>query len=479
MLFNSYEYIFLFLPIVLSVYFMLNKQKLLILSKCWLIFASIFFYGFLTPKYIPILLGSIFINFAIGSTLYANTKLNKKLLLFIGILINIVCLGYFKYTDFFISTINSIFNLHINLLHIILPLGISFYTFQQIAYLVDSYQGKTKEYDFLTYALFVCFFPQLVAGPIVHHSEIIPQFNFLKNKLFNYKNFLSGLGLFSIGLFKKVLIADTLAKYASLGFDANSHLSILESWITIFSYTFQIYYDFSGYTDMAIGVGRMFNIELPQNFDNPYIAKNIQEFWKRWHMTLSRFLKDYIYIPLGGNRKSNIRTYINLFIVFLICGFWHGASWMFILWGIVQGIAIVINRIWQKLNISLPKYVSWTITFLFVSLSWVLFRAQNINVAKNIYKSALGFYGFAIPKIHCGLIRYEPIISNISDKWETLSIFICPFLIIMIFYTFIHSKLKVIKPNIYYSGVIAVFLFLSLMCIIQPKYQSPFIYFNF
>lgn len=479
MLFNSFEYILIFLPVVLVCYFVLNKQKLLILSKCWLIFASIFFYGFLTPKYIPILLGSIFINFAIGSTLYSNTKLNKKILLFVGISINVLCLCYFKYMDFFITNVNYILKTHIDLLHITLPLGISFYTFQQIAYLVDSYQGKTKEYDFLSYTIFVSFFPQLVAGPIVHHQEIIPQFNSLKNKFLNYKNVLSGLGLFAIGLFKKVIIADTLAKYASLGFDVHTHLSILEAWIIIFSYTFQIYYDFSGYSDMAIGVGKMFNIELPQNFNNPYIAKDIQEFWRRWHITLSRFLKDYVYIPLGGNRKGNIRTYANLFSVFLICGFWHGASWMFVLWGIIHGLAIIINRIWQKFNIVMPKYLSWAITFLFISLSWVIFRAPNIHIAKNIYKSALGGYGFAIPHIYGEIIKYKPAISNISDNWETLSLFICPFLVIIIFCNYLHNKFKIIKPNAYYALAIATILFLSLICIIQPKYQSPFIYFNF
>src|SRR5574344_1675498 len=309
MLFNSIEYIFLFVPFVLIIYLFLNKKHLIVLSKCWLILASFFFYGYLTPKYIPLLIFSIFINFAVGSALNTNLKTNKQLVFIIGIIINLLFLGYFKYMNFFIQNINSVFHSHLTLLHIILPLGISFFTFQQIAYLCDSYEGKAKEYDFLNYTLFIVFFPQLVAGPIVHHGEMIPQFNSLKNKFINWQNLSKGLFLFLIGLFKKVIIADTLAKWATLGFESNSALSFFEAWTTILSYTFQIYYDFSGYTDMALGVALMFNIKLPQNFNNPYKSIDIEDFWRRWHMTLSKFLKNYVYIPLGGNSRVPVRIY--------------------------------------------------------------------------------------------------------------------------------------------------------------------------
>lgn len=478
MLFNSVEYIIFFVPIVLIIYFFLNKNKLIDVAKCWLVFASLFFYGYITPKYIPILLFSVFFNFALATALTSTTKINKKFLFIFGTVVNLLVLGYFKYTDFFISNVNLIFNTNYNLLHIVLPLGISFFTFQQIAYLSDSYQGKTKEYDFLSYALFIVFFPQLVAGPIVHHSEMMPQFSALRNNFLNWKNLSRGLFLFLVGLFKKVIIADTLAKWATIGFDTNTSLSVLEAWITMLSYTFQIYYDFSGYTDMALGIALMFNIKLPQNFNNPYCAIDIQDFWRRWHMTLSRFLKDYIYIPLGGNRKGKLRTYVNLFLVFLICGFWHGASWLFVLWGAIHGIASIINRLWQKTNIILPKYISWLITFLFVNFAWVLFRAQTLERAGEIYKSALNLNAFSIPKIYGETIQFCPQVSSIQF-WDTISLFLAPVLIAVVFIKFFHNIPKNLKTNNFYMTLFVVLFMLCMFKILSPNYTSPFIYFNF
>jgi len=478
MLFNSPEFLLLFLPIVLIVYFLLNKKHLVSAANCWLIISSLFFYGYLTPKYVPILLFSVFFNYVWGGILNSKNKLNKKAVLIFGIVANLLVLGYFKYMDFFIQNINSAFNAHLDLLHIALPLGISFFTFQQIAYLCDSYEGKTKEYDFLNYTLFVVFFPQLVAGPIVHHKEMMPQFANVRNKYVNWQNISQGLLLFLVGLFKKVIIADTLAKWATMGFEADSALSVLEAWITMLSYTFQIYYDFSGYTDMALGLGLMFNIKIPQNFNNPYIALDIQDFWRRWHMTLSRFLKDYIYIPLGGNRLGAFRTYLNLFLVFLICGFWHGASWMFVIWGVLHGLASIINRLWQKTKIELPKWMSWLITFLFVNLAWVFFRAPNMEVVKNIYKSAFGFNGFSVPKIYGVDINFSPQVSSISS-WETISLVMIPLLAILIFVKALHLVPKNLKPTFAYSVFIALMFTFVIIRILSPQYDSPFIYFNF
>ncbi len=304
MLFNTFEFIFIFLPLTLIIYFLLNKFKLVKIATAWLVLASLFYYSYWKLDYLPIILASMIFNYAIGSTLSNETKLkiNRRLLLIFGILGNVFLLAYFKYFDFVLYNLNLIFHQNFNYSNLLLPLAISFFTFQQIAYIVDSYEGKTKEYDFLTYALFVTFFPQLIAGPIVHHKEMIPQFENLRNRIVNYKNMSIGLLLFAIGLFKKVIIADFLSHIALTGFENAVNLSFVESWFTIFSYTFQIFYDFSGYTDMARGIGYMFNIELPQNFNNPYISVDIQEFWRKWHITLSRFLRDYIYIPLGGNR---------------------------------------------------------------------------------------------------------------------------------------------------------------------------------
>ena len=249
-----------------------------------------------------------------------------------------------------------------------MPLAISFFTFQQIAYIVDIYKKKIKSPDFLTYTLFITFFPRLMQGPITRGEEMLPQFLSLRTKVINWKNLSLGLFLLTVGLFKKVVFADMLSKWAVAGLSQIDSLTMIESWITVLSYTFQIYFDFSGYTDMAIGIALMFNINVPQNFNNPYIALDIQDFWRRWHITLSRCLKDYVYIPLGGNRKGTFRTYCNIFWVFLICGIWHGASWTYIVWGIMHGIASIINRLYKLLNIEMPKFAAWLITFVFVNV---------------------------------------------------------------------------------------------------------------
>lgn len=482
MLFNSLEYILLFVPIVLCIYFFLTKKHLIVGANIWLIAASLFFYGYLNPRYLlPLILSSILFNFAVGSGLNNfrfKSKIGKKALLTFGIVCNLVLLCYFKYMDFFIGNVNALFHSNLSLLHIALPLGISFFTFTQSTYLCDSYYGKTKEYDFLNYALFVSFFPHLVAGPIIHHSEMMPQFERLKNKFINWRNLSEGLFLFLIGLFKKAIIADTLAKWASMGFDSMSPLSCLEALVSILSYSFQIYYDFSGYTDMALGVAKMFNIDLPQNFNNPYIAIDIQDFWRRWHMTLSRFLRDYLYFPLGGNRKGNIRTYINIMIVFFICGLWHGASWMFIIWGLLHGAASSINRLWQRTNIEFPHWLSWLITFGFINFTWIFFRSENLSVAKNMIKSVLGFNGFSIPKIYGATVAYIPQISDIKN-WDTVSLFLAPMLIFVIFIKFFHQIPKNLKPNVCYSIFIVILFIITLFKISSPEYSSAFIYYNF
>ncbi|MFA7092700.1 MAG: MBOAT family O-acyltransferase, partial [Arcobacteraceae bacterium] len=349
MLFNSYEFIFAFLPLSFFIYFYLLNKRLIVGAKGFLVFASLFFYSWWNVAYLPLILISMLFNYIVGnslnkkihgannqdknhvqSTQVIKTKVSSKTLLIVGIIANLSLLGYFKYADFFIENVNVISGVNIQPLNLLLPLAISFFTFQQIAYLVDSYRGETKEYDFLNYALFVTFFPQLIAGPIVHHKEMMPQFASTYNLVKKYKNIALGLFIFSIGLFKKVVIADTFAVWATAGFDHAQTLNLVEAWATSLSYTFQLYFDFSGYTDMAIGAALLFNIKLPINFNSPYKAQNIQDFWRRWHITLSRFLRDYVYIPLGGNKQSSFRTYSNLLATFVIGGLWHGAGWTFI-----------------------------------------------------------------------------------------------------------------------------------------------------
>lgn len=424
MLFNSYEFIFFFLPVTFFVYFWLNKKRLTQASKAWMIFTSLFFYSWWNIIYLPLILASILFNFTIGSTitkintLQASTKISSKKILAFGIISNLLLLGYFKYMDFFITNINILSSTHWDLMNIVLPLGISFFTFTQIAYLVDAYRGEVKEMDYLNYTLFVTFFPHLLAGPILHHKEMMPQFDSLKSKVINYRNISAGIFLFSIGLFKKVVIADTFAQWANAGFETTQALNLFEAWATSLSYTFQLYFDFSGYTDMALAVALMFNIKLPINFNSPYKALNIQDFWRRWHITLSRFLRDYIYIPLGGNRNGELHTYSNLFTVFLIGGLWHGASWMFIAWGALHGIAIVLHRAWQQVGLKMNTLLAWFITFNFINITWIFFRAKNWSQANNILNGMIGNNGIVLPITsfnHWLSIKIPTL--NLNDAW--------------------------------------------------------------
>jgi alginate O-acetyltransferase complex protein AlgI len=394
MLFNSYEFIFIFLPVTFFIYFYLNKKKITGIAKAWLFLSSLFFYSWWSINYLPIILGSVLFNYFVGRSLCLSSDLEKicggfyrKSVLIFGIVLNLSLLGYFKYVDFFIENVNFVFSSQASLLNLALPLGISFFTFQQIAYLVDSFRKESASCDFLNYAVFVTFFPQLIAGPIVRFSEMMPQYNNPRNKIINFKNISVGLFIFAIGLFKKVILADTFSLWATSGFDAGRMLSFFEAWVTSLSYSLQLYFDFSGYADMAIGLALLFNIKLAANFNSPYKALNIQDFWRRWHMTLSRFLKDYVYIPLGGNRGSNYRTYSNLLATFIVGGIWHGAGWTFVFWGFLHGAAIVINRIWRLTSVKLPAVVAWFITFNFVNIAWIFFRANEWSDAVKILTS--------------------------------------------------------------------------------------------
>jgi len=388
MLFNSYEFIFMFLPAAFAVYFLLNKTRLSAVSSAFLTLASLFFYSWWNVRYLPLLLFSIVFNYFMGRLLYAR---RSKALLAFGIAVNVLLLGYFKYADFAISTVNAAFGSSLPLLSVTLPLAISFYTFQQIAYLVDSYRGETRKYGILDYSLFVSFFPQLIAGPIVYHNDMMPQFRDEAAKRIRLENVAKGLYIFFIGLFKKTVIADSLAVYANRGFDVAQQLSFVQGWITSLSYTFQLYFDFSGYCDMAIGAALLFNIRLPVNFMSPYKATNIQDFWRRWHATLGQFLTKYLYIPLGGSRKGAVRTCANLMIVFLVSGIWHGAGWTFVFWGCLHGAAMVVHRLWKNAGLRLPPALGWLVTFLFVTCSWVFFRAATWQDAWKVLKAMFAF----------------------------------------------------------------------------------------
>ena len=395
MLFNSYVFIFLFLPITFIVFFLLGKYAPKRVATLWLVLASFFFYGWWDYTYVPLLSGSIVFNYLVGRKL-ENRPGHKPWLVF-GIVCNILLLGYFKYTDFFLTTLNELAGTSFDLLHIILPLGISFFTFTQTAYLVDAYRGEAKNESFLTYCEFVTIFPHLIAGPIINHKKMIPQFIADKTFQINYHNVAAGITLFAMGLFKKVIIADMLSPWVKDVFTDTSTLTFLEAWIGAIAYTFQLYFDFSGYSEMAIGLGLMFNLELPVNFNSPYQATSIIDFWRRWHITLGEWVKEYLYIPMGGNRQGECKKMRNLFFSMLLIGLWHGAGWTFVLWGGLHGLFLMINHQWRRLNINLPKLFCWTLTFLCVVICWVLFRAESFTDAWNVLKAMINISNIALP----------------------------------------------------------------------------------
>jgi len=391
MLFNSLEYIFIFLPVTATMYFLLQSTKGEYASRVWLVFASLAFYSVWGFAFLPVLLTSILTNYLLGAALITipSGKLLRKGVLFAGITFNVSLLGYYKYANFIVDTLNDATGAGLALKEIGLPLALSFVTFQKIAYLVDCYRGFATRYNFINYALFATFFPQLIAGPIVHHREIIPQFEDPTRRRVDWKNIEVGIAVFSLGLAKKLLVADQLAVWANAGFASADTLTFADAWCTSLSYTFQLYFDFSGYVDMAIGSALIFNIRLPINFHSPYKSVDIQDFWRRWHITLGAFLRDYIYIPLGGNQRGKARLYVNLFLTFVIGGIWHGAGWMFIIWGALHGAALVIHRMWKGAGLALPSFVAWLVTFNFVNVTWVFFRAENMDSALNILKGMI------------------------------------------------------------------------------------------
>ncbi len=414
MLFNSNEFLFLFLPIVFLGYIYLLKFSTHKQTLVWLVLSSLFFYGWWEPAYLLLICLSIIINYTIGKYIHPSSsqfswKFRKGLLI-LGIAVNLSSIIWFKYASFFANNIDSLFQTNINLHSIVLPLAISFFTFQQIAYLVDSYRGETHSHDFLHYTLFVTFFPQLIAGPIVNHKEMLPQLLKYQSKLVNYGNLSVGLTLLSIGLFKKIIIADGVAVHANAVFDSAESgyvLTLLEAWTGAIAYTLQLYFDFSGYSDMALGLARMFGICLPLNFYSPYRAGSIIDFWRRWHITLSRFLREYLYYSLGGNKHGLFRRYLNLFITMLLGGLWHGAAWTFVFWGMLHGLYLIINHAWRNVRARLPqsglvfaKLESWAyhvITFIAVVVGWVYFRAESLEVANSIIMGMSGAHGIALP----------------------------------------------------------------------------------
>ena len=456
MLFPTFTFMLFFLPLTAIVYFLLGRKSITA-SRLWLVITSFIFYSWFHWSYSLLLAGSLLFNHLFAQWLYKN---RSKLILAVGILCNVLALGYFKYYDFFVENINTVCGTDFALKHILLPLGISFFTFQQISFLHLVYARLLgKHYDLLTYSLFVCFFPQLIAGPIVLPDEMMSQFDRKEIVKPDAVNIAAGFYTFSLGLGKKILLADFFAEIADSGF-ANISGNFFNAWETALAYTFQIYFDFSGYCDMAIGIGLIFNILLPQNFSAPYRADNIADFWRKWHITLGRFLMTTIYIPLGGNRKGKVRTYLNLLITFFISGLWHGASWLFVLWGMLHGAALILHRIWSKvLGLKMPVHPARLLTFVFVLLAWVPFRAVNWTQAKNLYRAMFLPDSWKLPDVFC----------------FNGGLFLAAILIIL-FLTPASEMSKRFRPTWINALLTAALLITSMFFFVKT---SPFIYFNF
>lgn len=399
MLFNTYQFIFIFLPLCIFFYHFINK-KYYKYSYLSIFFFSLIFYGIWDLGFLILILASISVNYQIGLFIKKNKSFT---FLVIGILIQVIILGYFKYKNFFLENINLITNNYFQIEELILPLGISFFTFKHILFLIECYNDKSNNrFNFLAYSTYITFFPHLIAGPLSKPKEIIPQL--IKNSPLNYQNLNIGLAIFLIGLFKKIVLADTFAVYVNDPFNATDlgyQISFYESWLAMICFSLQIYFDFSGYTDMAIGLAKIFGVSFPINFFSPYKSKSIIEFWRTWHMTLSRFLKECIYIPLGGNRKGTILSFVFIIITMFIGGLWHGASWNFVSWGLFHAMLIIINHILIRANFenkifSFYDPIKIFLTFLLVSFGWVIFKLQAFNSIKIYFKGLIGLNGFAI-----------------------------------------------------------------------------------
>ena len=398
MLFNSYTFLLLFLPLaVIGFHLLVGPLRAPRRAAfAWLVLMSLVYYGYWNPWYLPLILGSCAGNFLFGRQL---ARRPRKSILTLGVAANLATLGYYKYTGLFAATLQQLADWPESIPTIVLPLGISFFTFQQIAYLVDAFRGQTSEYRFTDYLLFVTFFPQLIAGPIVHHRETMPQFTEVRPLARWNRDFPVALVFLIVGLFKKVVVADNAAPIASAVFQVADvgyrELGVIEAWTGAVAYAVQIYFDFSGYSDMAIGSARFFGIRLPLNFHSPYKAASIAEFWRRWHMTLSRFLRDYLYIPLGGNRRGRARRYGNLLLTMLLGGLWHGAGWTFLVWGGLHGLFLCVNHGWTRLREraslpQLPRPVAVLVTFVGVLAAWVFFRAPDFDSAARVLSAMAG-----------------------------------------------------------------------------------------
>jgi len=468
MLFTSPEFIYFFLPFTLFFWWLLIRIGWHDEAQSLIVVCSVYFYGWWDMTFVPLLMGQTISNFYLGKML---AKHKSKTLLVASLVYNIGVLAYFKYANFFIENWNELSSTNISLLHSVLPLGLSFFTFQVLAFLVDCYNGRANDFDLRRFAFSVSFFPHLIAGPILHYSDVMPQ---LRHRIsFDARLFSQGLLLFTLGLFKKNVIADHIAEQVDPLFAADTALPFFESWTAAIGYGLQIYFDFSAYSDMAIGIGFLFGVTLPQNFNSPYQAKNIAEFWTRWHMTLSRFLRDYVYIPLGGNRFGFARGIVAATITMAIGGFWHGAAWTFVLWGLLHGLLIGIHRVWRQFELTMATPFAITLTFLSVTVAWVLFRAESLSHALSIWNGMVGGNGFTIPPIaiqSCPTCKPSSLITGMELLFDSVLIALC------LTAANAYAQTQRLQPTLKYLAVLTTLLFTSIW---MSGSHENFIYWQF
>lgn len=473
MSFNSYLFILLFLPLAVIFYYSTNRFSNIFFGKWVLVFASLIFYAYYDFYSLAVLLIITVLNYLLGRSLCHN---RSRFFLFLGIFLNIAVLVFFKYFQTLQNCLASLLRDGMSL-SIVFPLGISFLTFQQLAYLVDCYRNEVSVHGFLDYLLFATYFPKIAQGPIIYHSEFFPQLQSLNPKV-DFDNFAKGIYSFSIGLGKKVLIADLLGKIVDFSHGTIGTLNSFEAILAILAYSFQLYFDFSGYCDMACGVSLLFNIELPQNFNSPYKSLSIDDFWKRWHITLTRFLTKYIYIPLGGNRRGVLRTYLNILIVFLISGIWHGVGLPFLVWGLLHGVAQMLSRAFKKVYSFIPRLIQWLLTFSFLNITWVYFRSESLQNA-HLLLSRVFSGGFSINAELAESLRQNTFIS-VFAQFLPITYVLIVFLALCFCIVLIPKNTADLTKKFHPQFATLLFAFLLLFCsIVSLSGVGGFLYTNF
>lgn len=464
MLFNSLDFLFIFFPITLLGYYILGAKKNIYHNQ-WLLFASLLFYSYWNISFLPLLLISIVFNYSISILMDKYVNFKKRIFTF-GIVANVLYLMYFKYMDFFISEVNYVLGTNFNLIHIILPLGISFFTITQLVYLFDCYEGAVKEHNFINYSLFVSFFPHLISGPILHHRAMMKQFGNVALGVLNWENMVRGLMLLSIGMVKKVMIADSFIFIVHAGFDNSSALTFADAWLAAISYAFQLYFDFSGYSDMAVGIALMFNIKIPINFNSPFLSSNIVDFWKRWHISLTKVVTDYLYATIVQKIGKFSFGYAMLatIITMTITGIWHGAGMNYAIYGLMHGVAIVLKHSINELKIYVPAFLARISTIVFILCAFVIFRADSLTIACHIISTMFGFSGFT----------YKSTLSVSASMW---GIYLLCLVIVLLPYNSNYFVKKDIKMLDWKAGIVVGILFAS--AVLSISEVSEFLYFQF